>query len=91
MGLHQSIHPPRDKRSSYVLPWLINQAGSLVYLMTIQRMPLSIAVPAANSLAFAFTAITAAVTGSEEPLDIVAVLGVILIVAGTFLCCMDIV
>ncbi|XP_047520107.1 transmembrane protein 234 homolog [Pieris napi] len=73
----------------YVLPWLINQAGSLVYLMAVQRLPLSTAVPAANSLAFAFTAITAAAIGSEEPLDSRAILGVVLVVGGTFLCCMD--
>ncbi|CAG4939794.1 unnamed protein product [Colias eurytheme] len=73
----------------YVVPWLVNQTGSLAYLAAVQRMPLSIAVPAANSLAFAFTALTGAAIGSEEPLDWVAILGVVLIVAGTFLCCLD--
>ncbi|CAG9570604.1 unnamed protein product [Danaus chrysippus] len=53
----------------YVVPWLINQCGSLVYLSAVQRVPLSLAVPTANSLAFAFTALTGASLGIEEPLD----------------------
>lgn len=52
-----------------MVPWLINQSGSLVYLMAVQQVPLSLAVPAANSLAFAFTALTGAAIGTEEPLD----------------------
>ncbi|KPJ17476.1 Transmembrane protein 234-like, partial [Papilio machaon] len=53
----------------YVVPFLVNQCGSLVYLMAVQRAPLSLAVPASNSLAFAFTAVTGSMVGAEEPLD----------------------
>ncbi|CAG9792615.1 unnamed protein product [Diatraea saccharalis] len=53
----------------YVLPWLVNQSGSLAYLAAVQRAPLSVAVPTANSLAFAFTAVVGAVIGAEEPLN----------------------
>lgn len=53
----------------YVIPWLVNQLGSLVYLFAIQRVPLSLAMPAANSLAFAFTALTGSLVGTERPLD----------------------
>lgn len=53
----------------YVVPWLVNQMGSLVYLFAIQRVPLSLAMPAANSLAFAFTALTGSLVGTERPLD----------------------
>ncbi|CAB3244921.1 unnamed protein product [Arctia plantaginis] len=73
----------------YVLPWLVNQAGSLVYLAAVRRAPLSVAVPTANSLAFAFTAITGATVGAEEPLDRWSVLGIVLIMGGTALCCYD--
>ncbi|XP_075985520.1 transmembrane protein 234 homolog [Anticarsia gemmatalis] len=73
----------------YVLPWLINQAGSLVYLVAVRRAPLSLAVPTANSLAFAFTAITGATLGAEEPLDKWSLLGIILIMGGTTICCYD--
>ncbi|XP_028166871.1 transmembrane protein 234 homolog [Ostrinia furnacalis] len=73
----------------YVVPWLVNQSGSLAYLAAVQRAPLSLAVPAANSLAFAFTAVVGAAVGAEEPLDKGSILGVVLIVAGTALCCLD--
>ncbi|CAH0686535.1 unnamed protein product, partial [Chilo suppressalis] len=53
----------------YVLPWLVNQTGSVSYLAAVQRAPLSLAVPTANSLAFAFTAVVGAAVGAEEPLD----------------------
>lgn len=52
-----------------MVPWLINQSGSLLYVIAVQRVPLSLAVPTANSLAFAFTALTGAATGTEERLD----------------------
>ncbi|KAL4717650.1 hypothetical protein ACJJTC_000799 [Scirpophaga incertulas] len=73
----------------YVLPWLVNQMGSLAYLAAVQRVPLSLAVPTANSLSFAFTAVVGAAVGEEEPLDGVSILGIILIVAGTCLCCLE--
>ncbi|CAH2251993.1 transmembrane protein 234 homolog isoform X3 [Pararge aegeria] len=73
----------------YVLPWLVNQVGSLVYLVAVQRVPLSLAVPAANSLAFAFTAVTGAAVGSEQPLDSGSILGIVFIGVGTALCCWD--
>ncbi|CAG4951850.1 unnamed protein product [Parnassius apollo] len=73
----------------YVVPFLVNQCGSLVYLMAVQRAPLSLAVPASNSLAFAFTAITGSAIGAEEPLDYGSILGIVFIVIGTALCCWD--
>ncbi|XP_046973760.1 transmembrane protein 234 homolog [Vanessa cardui] len=73
----------------YVMPWLVNQIGSLVYLVVVRRVPLSLAVPAANSLAFAFTALTGSIVGTEEPLDQGSILGIVLIGVGTALCCWD--
>lgn len=52
-----------------MVPWLINQSGSLLYVIAVQKVPLSLAVPTANSLAFAFTALTGAAIGTEERLD----------------------
>ncbi|XP_045455841.1 transmembrane protein 234 homolog [Melitaea cinxia] len=73
----------------YVVPWLVNQLGSLVYLFAIQRVPLSLAMPAANSLAFAFTALTGSLVGTERPLDQGSIFGIMLIGVGTALCCWD--
>ncbi|XP_026727535.1 transmembrane protein 234 homolog [Trichoplusia ni] len=73
----------------YVVPWLVNQCGSVAYLASLQRAPLSLAVPAANSLAFVFTALTGAASGLEEPLDARSIIGIVFIMAGTALCCHD--
>ncbi|KAI8433050.1 hypothetical protein MSG28_013910 [Choristoneura fumiferana] len=73
----------------YVVPWVVNQLGSLAYLCAVQRAPLSLAVPAANGLAFAATAATGAAAGLDAPLDTGSILGIALIVAGTALCCWD--
>uniref|UniRef100_A0A1E1W7T6 EamA domain-containing protein n=1 Tax=Pectinophora gossypiella TaxID=13191 RepID=A0A1E1W7T6_PECGO len=73
----------------YVIPWCVNQAGSIAYLFAVRCAPLSLCVPAANALAFAFTALTGAAFGKEEPLDRGSMLGIALIVAGTALCCWD--
>ncbi|XP_026318255.1 transmembrane protein 234 homolog isoform X1 [Hyposmocoma kahamanoa] len=73
----------------YVIPFMLNQAGSVTYIVAMQRAPLTLAVPAANSLAFAATALTGAAIGDEEPLDTKSIIGVIAIVAGTALCCWD--
>lgn len=53
----------------YVAPWLVNQLGSLAYLLAVRRAPLSLAVPAANGLAFAATAVAGAAAGLDAPLD----------------------
>ncbi|XP_049880358.1 transmembrane protein 234 homolog [Pectinophora gossypiella] len=65
------------------------RAGSIAYLFAVRCAPLSLCVPAANALAFAFTALTGAAFGKEEPLDRGSMLGIALIVAGTALCCWD--
>ncbi|CAH2057463.1 unnamed protein product, partial [Iphiclides podalirius] len=73
----------------YVVPFVVNQCGSLAYLAAVQRAPLSVAVPTSNGLAFAFTAVTGATVGAEEPLDRASILGIALIVVGTAFCCLD--
>ncbi|CAD0249723.1 unnamed protein product [Spodoptera exigua] len=73
----------------YVLPWLVNQTGSLSYLAALQRAPLSVVVPTANSLAFVCTALTGVAVGTEEPLDAKSIAGIVLIMLGTALCCFE--
>jgi len=48
---------------SYLIPFLLNQCGSLLYIFTLQEANLSIAVPVANSLSFLFTAISGCILG----------------------------
>ncbi|KFB53901.1 AGAP012180-PA-like protein [Anopheles sinensis] len=53
-------------RWQYVLPLILNQLGSVVYVITLQRTELSLTVPMANSLTFVFTAITAKLLGEQQ-------------------------
>jgi uncharacterized membrane protein len=82
----------------------LNQSGSVIYFLTLQSADLSLAVPVANSLTFVFTAISGWILGEQLPkrsknlsrfittntrLLADTILGVILILAGTTLCCYD--
>ncbi|KAK3927808.1 Transmembrane protein 234-like protein [Frankliniella fusca] len=46
------------KNWKYMVPFLLNQSGSIVYFVTLQNTEMSLAVPIANSLTFVFTAIS---------------------------------
>ncbi|XP_044253895.1 transmembrane protein 234 homolog [Tribolium madens] len=72
----------------YLIPMALNQLGSILYFLTLQRADLSLAVPVANSLTFVFTAVSGFILG-EEPPKKNTILGVLLILVGTFLCCYD--
>jgi len=72
----------------YMVPFLVNQSGSLLYVMSLQSADLSLAVPVTNSLTFVFTAIMGWILGEEKPHRNVYI-GILLIVAGTTVCCLD--
>lgn len=50
----------------YMLPFLFNQCGSVLYFLTLQDTDISLAVPVSNSLTFIFTAITGWFLGEEK-------------------------
>uniref|UniRef100_A0A3B4A9G2 Uncharacterized protein n=1 Tax=Periophthalmus magnuspinnatus TaxID=409849 RepID=A0A3B4A9G2_9GOBI len=50
---------------SYIVPFLLNQSGSLVYYYTLSTTELSLAVPVTNSLTFLCTLITGKLLGEE--------------------------
>lgn len=54
-------------RLNYWIPFGLNQIGSLLYVWTLQSTNITIAVPVANSLSFAFTAITGYLLGEQLP------------------------
>ncbi|XP_067627429.1 transmembrane protein 234 homolog [Eurosta solidaginis] len=54
-------------RLQYWIPFLLNQLGSILYVWTLQYTNITIAVPVANSLSFAFTAITGYLLGEKLP------------------------
>ncbi|GLH01878.1 Transmembrane protein 234 homolog [Gryllus bimaculatus] len=72
----------------YVLPFILNQSGSVVYYFTLQQADLSLAVPVVNSLTFVFTALSGWVLGEEIP-NKGTLMGMLLVVSGITLCVFD--
>ncbi|XP_016968426.1 transmembrane protein 234 homolog isoform X2 [Drosophila biarmipes] len=54
-------------RWRYWIPFGLNQCGSALYVWTLQSASITVAVPVANSLSFAFTAITGYALGEKLP------------------------
>ncbi|XP_073521796.1 transmembrane protein 234 [Phyllobates terribilis] len=69
----------------YVVPFLLNQSGSLVFYITLASTDLSLAVPVCNSLALVFTMVTGKILG-EDIGGKGAVLGLLLTTLGISLC-----
>ncbi|XP_053989886.1 transmembrane protein 234 homolog isoform X2 [Hylaeus anthracinus] len=61
----------------YIVPFIINQCGSILYFLTLSSTDISLAVPVTNSLTFVVTAITD------------TYIGMAMVLIGTFLCCWD--
>ncbi|XP_056266861.1 transmembrane protein 234 isoform X2 [Pseudoliparis swirei] len=72
----------------YLVPFLLNQTGSLVYYYTLSTTELSLAVPVANALTFLCTLFTGKLLG-EEFGGKQAVAGMFLTTAGIALCVMS--
>lgn len=51
----------------YFLPFLANQAGSVLYYLTIARADISLAVPITNSLTFVATTLVGRALGEPAP------------------------
>ncbi|KAM7343623.1 transmembrane protein 234 homolog [Cochliomyia hominivorax] len=75
-------------RLKYWIPFLFNQSGSVLYVWTLQSCNITAAVPVANSLTFAFTAITGYWLGEKIPGKNVIV-GTILVCIGSSLMLYD--
>lgn len=73
---------------SYVVPFLLNQSGSLIYYYTLSTTELSLAVPVTNTLTFLCTLITGKLLG-EEFGGKRAVAGMFLTMTGVTLCVMS--
>ncbi|XP_076646276.1 transmembrane protein 234 homolog [Halictus rubicundus] len=72
----------------YVVPFVINQCGSVLYFLMLGGTDISLAVPVTNSLTFVVTAITGSMLG-EEKIQKNTYIGMTLILVGTMLCCWD--
>ncbi|XP_048061390.1 transmembrane protein 234 [Megalobrama amblycephala] len=69
----------------YLVPFLLNQSGSLMFYFTLASTDLSLAVPMVNSLTFLFTLLMGKLLG-EEFGGKRALLGMLLIMSGVTVC-----
>uniref|UniRef100_H0YT25 Transmembrane protein 234 n=1 Tax=Taeniopygia guttata TaxID=59729 RepID=H0YT25_TAEGU len=69
----------------FLLPFLLNQAGSLLFYLTLASTDLSLAVPLCNSLALIVTLVTGKILG-EDIGGKRAVAGMLLTMLGVSLC-----
>ncbi|XP_045159629.2 transmembrane protein 234 homolog [Mercenaria mercenaria] len=72
----------------YLIPFVINQSGSVIYYITLASADLSLAVPITNSLTFIFTAISGHLLG-ERIKSKKTILGMLLVVTGVTMCVLD--
>ncbi|NXJ84959.1 TM234 protein, partial [Trogon melanurus] len=68
-----------------MVPFLLNQSGSLLFYLTLASTDLSVAVPLCNSLALIVTLVTGKILG-EDIGGKRAVAGMLLTVLGVTLC-----
>jgi hypothetical protein len=68
------------------LPYLLNQAGSVLFYFTLSKTDLSLAVPASNALALVFSVMTSHVIGERVNEPVKAVVGAALVTMGVALC-----
>uniref|UniRef100_A0A2K6RZ23 Transmembrane protein 234 n=1 Tax=Saimiri boliviensis boliviensis TaxID=39432 RepID=A0A2K6RZ23_SAIBB len=71
--------------TEYLMPFLLNQCGSLLYYLTLASTDLTLAVPICNSLAIIFTLIVGKALG-EDIGGKRAVVGMVLTMTGISLC-----
>ncbi|CAJ0576162.1 unnamed protein product, partial [Mesorhabditis spiculigera] len=67
----------------FIVPFLLNQAGGLLFTYLVVHLPVSVVVPATNSLQFVFAAIAGALLG--ETLSARGIVSCLLILGGVVL------
>ncbi|KAG8178957.1 hypothetical protein JTE90_013113 [Oedothorax gibbosus] len=71
--------------TKYMIPFLINQSGSALYVLALGSADLSLAVPLTNSLTFIFVSLSGHLLG-EKGGKSVSYTGMTLVAAGITLC-----
>ena len=69
----------------YMIPFILNQSGSLVFYLTLSSADLSIAVPLTNSLTFIFTFLMGRFLG-ERTGNFEAYIGMLFVIIGLVMC-----
>ncbi|KAL7719259.1 Transmembrane protein [Entamoeba marina] len=70
---------------SFIIPFLINQSGSIIFTLMLGSHDLSLVIPLSNALTFIFTFITAYLLG-ETKLSKRYIMGVLLVLVGVTIC-----
>ena len=73
---------------TYIVPFLLNQSGSLLYYLTLSTADMSLAVPVTNSLTMIFTTLTGKICG-ENIGNRQTYIGMALVAFGVVLCVID--
>jgi drug/metabolite transporter (DMT)-like permease len=74
------------RRISVWLPYVVNQAGSLLYYFTLSQSDLSVAVPVCNALSLVFSIITSYFMGERVDQPLRTMLGATLVMGGVAIC-----
>ncbi|CAH0492147.1 unnamed protein product [Peronospora farinosa] len=74
------------KNWQFVLPFIMNQSGSVAYVYLLSSTDISNAVPICNSLTFVFTAITSRLLGEKLQRPASTYTGMLLILLGVAIC-----
>ncbi|XP_074654169.1 transmembrane protein 234 homolog [Tubulanus polymorphus] len=69
----------------FMIPFLMNQAGSIVFFLTLRTADLALAVPITNALTFVFTIISGYVI-LDEKVSKQTFIGMLMVVTGVFCC-----
>ncbi|VVC27847.1 Putative transmembrane family 234 [Cinara cedri] len=68
---------------NYLIPFAINQCGSLLFYFTLKNSDISLAVPIANGMSFVSTSIVGPLLGEEKP-KFRTLLGILFLLFGIF-------
>uniref|UniRef100_K3WLG6 EamA domain-containing protein n=1 Tax=Globisporangium ultimum (strain ATCC 200006 / CBS 805.95 / DAOM BR144) TaxID=431595 RepID=K3WLG6_GLOUD len=80
----QLVHWVKNWR--FVVPFALNQSGSIAYVHLLGSAEISNAVPICNSLTFVFTAITSRLLGEKPKRPVWTYSGMVLILLGVVIC-----
>ncbi|GAB9464915.1 hypothetical protein Gpo141_00002337 [Globisporangium polare] len=82
--LQQLLHWAKNWR--FIVPFALNQSGSVAYVYLLGSTEISNAVPICNSLTFVFTAITSRLLGEKPKRPAWTYAGMVLILLGVLIC-----
>ena len=70
----------------FIIPFALNQSGSMVYYYLLGTADITLANPICNSLTFAFTAVTSWLLGEKLGSFLYTAVGIALVLAGVTVC-----